>query len=175
MIPEELRRGDRLTADWINRLVREAVSRTLYPGPGIRISKTPTGTTLSLAPRGRAGRPFAGDFAWRVTVTTDGEGGAVLDMAPGALVVDTANGPSMLTGIRLGSDYRHISATGYVFVRYATDVTAATARFAANVPANTSDYNYLPVAKVTKDGVDYAVEQYLAGAFFAYVTVDEEV
>ena len=175
MVPAELRKGDKLTADWINQLVREAVARTLNAGPGLRKTRTPSGTTLSLAPRGRAGRPFAGDFAWRVTVTTDGEGGAVLDMAPGALVVDTANGPSMLTGIRLGVDYRHISATGYVFVRYAADATAATARFAANVPANDSDYICLPVAKVTKDGVDYAVEQYLAGAFFAYVTVEEEV
>lgn len=55
MIPCELRKGDRLTADWLNKLVREAVSRTLSAGPGIRINRTPSGSTISATGRARPG------------------------------------------------------------------------------------------------------------------------
>lgn len=114
-------------------------------------------------------------YPWKVSATADGAGGATLNMSPGALIVDTASGPSMITGISLGSTYGNISTGGYVIVRYNTSGSAATATFGASIPANTSNYNYLPVAKITKTGNDYAVTQYMAGAFFAFSAVDEEV
>lgn len=61
MLPEELKKGDRLTADWLNRLVREEVARTLRSGPGIRINQTPSGSTIS-----NAWPPANGDGKGRV-------------------------------------------------------------------------------------------------------------
>lgn len=83
MIPGELKKGDKLTADWLNKLVREAVSRTLRAGPGIRLTRTPSGTTVSAAAvtgRGaRSGHPAAvvyinGGDSWRFDGSTpDGD------------------------------------------------------------------------------------------------------
>ena len=49
----EPNRGDRITADWAREIVRALRSMRLFPGPGIRLSQTPDGTTLSV--KGGAG------------------------------------------------------------------------------------------------------------------------
>ena len=154
------------------------VSSSNLPAPPFRVIGRIVGSNGDLHVEQYESSPLAfdaTDYPWRVTAEPNGSGGATLSMADGALVVDTASGPSMLTGISLGSTYGNISTGGYVIVCYNTSGSAATASFGASIPANTSNYNYLPVAKITKTGNDYAVEQYLAGAFFAYVAVDEEV
>lgn len=66
MIPGELRKGDRLTADWLNALVREAVARALSAGPGIRITRTPSGSTISSTARARPGRGGLGEVSAKV-------------------------------------------------------------------------------------------------------------
>ena len=177
MIPEELKPGDKLEAGWLNRLVREIVARTVNAGPGLLKTQTPAGTTLSLAPQrrtsGAAGADF--DFPWRVSATADGAGGATLNMSPGAIIADTANGLVMHTDISLPASQRHVSSSGYVVFRWALDFSAYRVTFEASVPANTDTYNYLPVAQVTKSGNLYTVSQYLAGAFLAIATVNEEI
>ena len=178
MLPGELKKGDRLTADWLNRLVREEVARTLKAGPGVRINRTPSGSTISATGHSAraAAAPAESDFPWRVTATPDGEGGATLNMSPGAIIADTANGPVLCGGIALPANQRQISSSGYVVVRIgADDPTSCQVSYAAAVPANTPAYNYIPVAQVTKSGNLYTVSQYLAGAFLAIATVNEEI
>ncbi len=43
-------KGDRITADWAREVVRAIRSLRLQQGPGIRLSRTPEGTTISAAP-----------------------------------------------------------------------------------------------------------------------------
>ena len=115
-------------------------------------------------------------YPWKVSATADGAGGATLNMSPGAIIADTANGPVLCGGIALPVNQRQISSSGYVVVRIgAADPTSCQVSYAAAVPANTSTYNYIPVAQVTKSGNLYTVSQYLAGAFLAIATVNEEI
>ena len=48
-IPRRLSRGQRLTADWLNRLVDAVLSRTVSAGPGLRVTRTRAGTTISMS------------------------------------------------------------------------------------------------------------------------------
>lgn len=50
-LPNRLSPGQRLTAHWLNRLLDYLRSRELRAGPGARLTRTPSGTTLSLAAR----------------------------------------------------------------------------------------------------------------------------
>lgn len=63
----ELRKGDRLEASWLNRMVRAIVARTVNAGPGLRATRTPAGTTLSLAAPSRAQGGEGGAAVCRVT------------------------------------------------------------------------------------------------------------
>ena len=49
-LPRRLSSGVNLSANWINRLLDFLRSRDLHAGPGIKIMRTPSGTTLSVAP-----------------------------------------------------------------------------------------------------------------------------
>ena len=100
MLPGELKKGDRLTADWLNRLVREAVARTLSVGPGLRLTRTPAGTNLSLAPQRRTpGAAGAFDYPWKVTAEKELEDG----QWTGAASVTVAKGWYMFLGGPSGS------------------------------------------------------------------------
>ena len=46
-LPERLGRGVALTAHWLNRLMDWCRSQELRAGPGIKLTRTPTGTTVS--------------------------------------------------------------------------------------------------------------------------------
>ena len=46
-MPNRVSPGDRLSAHWLNRLLDYLRSITLRPGPGVRITRTPSGTTIS--------------------------------------------------------------------------------------------------------------------------------
>ena len=41
-------KGDRITADWARELVKAVRSMRLFAGPGIRLTETPDGTTVSV-------------------------------------------------------------------------------------------------------------------------------
>ena len=57
----EPQRGDRITADWARELVKAVRAMRLFAGPGIRLTETPDGTTVSLAGAGANGpRPKDG-------------------------------------------------------------------------------------------------------------------
>lgn len=47
---KEPAKGDRITADWARELVKAIRSLRLQQGPGIRLSRTPEGTTISAVP-----------------------------------------------------------------------------------------------------------------------------
>lgn len=47
---KEPQRGDRITADWARELVRAVRSMRLSAGPGLRLTRTPSGTTVSVNP-----------------------------------------------------------------------------------------------------------------------------
>lgn len=49
-LPERLGRGTTLTAHWLNRLLDWCRSHEILAGPGIKLTRTPTGTTVSAAP-----------------------------------------------------------------------------------------------------------------------------
>ena len=59
-LPNKLSIGDPLPAHWLNRLLDWLRSRDLQVGPGLRMSRTPSGTTLSLAPGARRPAMAAG-------------------------------------------------------------------------------------------------------------------
>lgn len=51
-------KGDRITADWARELVRAVRSLRLIAGPGLRLTRTPEGTTVSAtAAEGRSATP----------------------------------------------------------------------------------------------------------------------
>lgn len=71
-LPHTVSRGQTLTADWLNRLLSALRSRELRAGPGIRLSRTPSGTTISVE-RPAAGSAPAGDVCIaRVESAADG-------------------------------------------------------------------------------------------------------
>ena len=43
-------KGDRITADWARELVKAVRAMRLQQGPGIRLTRTPEGTTISAVP-----------------------------------------------------------------------------------------------------------------------------
>ena len=53
-LPNHLSSGDNLPASWLNRLLDHVRGARLSVGPGLRLSRTPSGTTVSLAPAGAA-------------------------------------------------------------------------------------------------------------------------
>lgn len=48
-LPGRLMRGYVLSADWLNRLRDAVQARTVNAGPGLAVTRTPSGTTISLA------------------------------------------------------------------------------------------------------------------------------
>lgn len=179
MLPEELKKGDRLPAGWLNRLVREILSRTLSAGPGIRIIRTPSGSTISATghsrPQAAAGTPDI-DFPWRVTATPDGDGNATISMSDGIAfnIGRRALHEVSLSGIATASE------TCWVVLDYSLDATVSAAP-AATVQSgwasrNTADNLCVPVAHVKKDGTsgEWTIVQYLVGAFIYQTYVGEE-
>lgn len=55
-------RGDDITADWARELVKAVRSLRLQAGPGIRLTRTPEGTTISAAPAEASPKPAAIHF-----------------------------------------------------------------------------------------------------------------
>ena len=54
-LPERLGRGVALTAHWLNRLLDWCRSQELRAGPGIKLTRTPSGTTINLSAGPSAG------------------------------------------------------------------------------------------------------------------------
>ncbi len=75
-LPQKLSRGAALPAAWLNRLLDWCRSRDLRAGPGIKLTRTPSGTTISLGPRGGVLSPALGDVV--VGVVTQNNGGGVV-------------------------------------------------------------------------------------------------
>lgn len=64
--PKELSARDRLGATWLNGLVRFVRSLRIIQGPGVKISRGPNGTTVSVdLPRIRSSAPSAALPTWR--------------------------------------------------------------------------------------------------------------
>lgn len=82
-LPGLLRAGEKLTARLLNAIIGELRARTLRAGPGIRLTRTPSGTTVSAAARtgcgARSGHSAAvvyinGGDSWRFDGSTpDGD------------------------------------------------------------------------------------------------------
>ena len=101
----EPNRGDRITADWAREIVRALRSMRIFPGPGIRLSQTPEGTTVSAtgadarsaAPVGLAEvdvGTVSAQSSWsfgRYSVSTEG-GSYALDVAETALTAGLPGG-----------------------------------------------------------------------------------
>lgn len=51
-LPRRLSPRTNLSANWLNRLLDFLRSRDLHAGPGIKLTRTPSGTTISAAPSG---------------------------------------------------------------------------------------------------------------------------
>ena len=102
----EPNRGDRITADWAREIVRALRSMRLFPGPGIRLSQTPDGTTVSATGAdGRSAAPVglaevdvgtvAAQSSWsfgRYSVSTSGGEVLALDVAETALTAGLPGG-----------------------------------------------------------------------------------
>lgn len=56
-LPRHLSAGTALSANWLNRLLDALRARELRAGPGIRLTRTPSGTTVSAAAQGEAALP----------------------------------------------------------------------------------------------------------------------
>ena len=72
-----LRPGDVITADWLNQLAAEVQRLRLSAGPGLRLSQTPSGTTISAvaAPRhAESAAPLGYPYGeqWNFGITIDG-------------------------------------------------------------------------------------------------------
>lgn len=101
-MPHTLARGDELPAAWLNRILSALRSRELRAGPGIRLTRTPSGTTVSAAP-GVRDVSAAGVFP--AVVQSGGHAGGMircraypsgLDRAPGKFVdVAVTDGASL--------------------------------------------------------------------------------
>ena len=72
-LPRRLAAGVSLTAAWLNRLLDYLRSRELIAGPGIRLSRTPSGTTISAGAAAGAAAAAAPDVV--PAVVTSGSGG----------------------------------------------------------------------------------------------------
>lgn len=58
-LPARLSPGQRLTAHWLNRLLDYLRARELRPGPGIKLTRTPSGTTIGAATARESGPPVS--------------------------------------------------------------------------------------------------------------------
>ena len=76
----ELQKGDRLTADFIRDLVREVRRNRVAAGPGLRLTGTPEGSVISLAPHCSSPRSASGMMPpqWRINLTVDSGGAPLL-------------------------------------------------------------------------------------------------
>ena len=173
MIPQELKSGDPLEANWLNSLVRAIVARTINAGPGLLKTQTPAGTTLSLAPQRRGGAAGGGtetDFAWKVTATPIGDGStASIAMVDGAiLLLNGADGAVHGTRTYSGTT---ASASGWLYFTYVLGSAPGSVAFAASLPTAA-----VPIAEITKtQNGGWKVVQYMAGTFSYVNAVAEEV
>lgn len=71
-LPHDLSQGQALTARWLNRLLAFLRSRELRAGPGLDMRRTPSGTTLSLAPGLRPAKPVGEAIPARVSELRNG-------------------------------------------------------------------------------------------------------
>lgn len=174
MLPEELKSGDPLEANWLNRLVRAIVARTVNAGPGLLKTQTPAGTTLSLAPQRRGGGGGAEFeepvFAWKVTVTPIGDGStASIAMEDGAiLLLNGSDGAVHGTRTYGGTT---ANASGWLYFTYVMGGAPGSVAFAASLPAAA-----VPIAEITKtQNGGWKVFQHMAGTFSYVNAVEEEV
>lgn len=79
-LPRRLSPGTTLSANWINRLLDYLRSRDLRAGPGIKLTRTPSGTTISAAPGADAGPDEPDAFVLRIT---SGSAGVYTGEKPG--------------------------------------------------------------------------------------------
>ncbi len=107
---KEPSRGDRITADWARELVKAVRSMRIFPGPGIRFSQTPEGTTVSATGAdGRSAAPVglaevdigtvAASSPWsfgNFSVTTSGGRSYSLDVAETALTAGMPGGARII-------------------------------------------------------------------------------
>jgi hypothetical protein len=172
MIPCELRKGDRLTADWVNQLVREAVSRTLNAGPGLLKTQTPAGTTLSLAPIPRSRSTISREeetHPWQVLLSPSADGAScALSMVSG-VAFEIGGGATI--GIAW---YGGATATASGYVGFPHETGASAPAFAVEFRQSLSS-GFVPIAAVTKVGTEWRVRQYLTGPYWYLRGVEEEV
>lgn len=128
-LPNHLSPGDKLPASWLNRLVDHLKGARLNAGPGLRLTRTPSGTTVSIAPPGAADAAALGPIPARITAH---RGHGVYDAAfysRGATLGPTFYGKVYLTalavhtmGNRTGWVLAHPVAVGAEY--WATEETA---------------------------------------------------
>ena len=102
--------GDDITADWARELVKAVRSLRLHAGPGIRLTRTPEGTTVSTSGAdGRTAAPVglaevdvgtvAASSTWRFgrfSVTTSNGESYALDVAETALTAGLPGGARII-------------------------------------------------------------------------------
>ena len=81
-LPARLSPGQRLTAHWLNRLLDFLRARELRAGPGIKLTRTPTGTTLSLARAAGHAGVTESDACVGMVVWADTSGGVRVRLYP---------------------------------------------------------------------------------------------
>lgn len=152
-LPKELRKGQKLSADWLNQLLRYVGGITLRSSPGVLVSISPNGTTITITAKGRGGgssenHPFrvinaSTESAAKVSVVY----GQVKNITPtmGGTPLSSSAPPTMAV----------VSGTVYLDVTVDSSTglpTSVAVGNAAATPADTSTHAYLTLAAVTVVG-----------------------
>lgn len=102
-LPDKLQRGQVLTASWLNRLLDAVRARTVSAGPGVRVARSPAGTTVCAvaAPGGQATDADSslcviGTIAVQTTLT-----------GPGRVTVEV-DGETVMAYLVTSSGYTHL-------------------------------------------------------------------
>lgn len=83
---KEPKRGDPITADWARELVRELRAQRLSAGPGLKLTRTPSGTTVSVARKGNEGdAEVETEDVDVMTLTATASGGVLSDGTHGTV------------------------------------------------------------------------------------------
>lgn len=85
-LPRRVSQGDRLTAHWLNRLLDFLRARELRAGPGIKLTRTPSGTTISARRRPGSDGESIPDACVGVVLSNAFEGGLIVKAYPNGIL-----------------------------------------------------------------------------------------
>lgn len=146
--------GDPIKADEWNRLVDTLRSLVVQPGSGIRVTRTPSGTTLAVVPGGAFAAPQSFTHPFKVIVAKNEKGNVRVQVSFGTVSsIEPTLGGQWLHNVRPTPPTLPVEDGSQVFLKANLDasrnVASAEIAAATEVPQNSDTLSHILLARIS--------------------------